>query len=85
MYLKEYWEEKIRLALLLPKLKLVKSLINNIDEYIDIAKDIPFIKYEKTKTFLNYLTSSEENFDWICWRIINLCYWMKLSNIDLII
>ena len=66
-----------------PEFELIKILIKDIDEYIDIAKEIPFLNYKNLKNYLYYLTKRKENFDWISWRIINFCYWFKINNLDI--
>ena len=57
--------------------------MQDIDEYIEIAKEIPFFDYKNLKKHLEYLTSSKKNFDWVAWRIINFCYWFKISKLDI--
>ena len=76
-------ERKDKLGFETPEFVLVKSLLEDIDQIIDIAKEIPFFNYKNLKNYLQFLTSDKKNFDWIAWRIINLCYWIKINKINI--
>ena len=79
----EIIQRKDKIGFETPEFELIKLLMKDIDEFIDIAKEIPFFNYKNLKNYLNYLTTSKENFDWVSWRIINFCYWFKINNLDI--
>ena len=81
---KEIILRKDKIGFATPEIELIKILMNDLDEYIDIAKDIPFFEYKNLKNYLKFLVRSNKNFDWIAWRIINFCYWFKINKLDII-
>ena len=79
----EIIQRKDKIGFQTPEFELIKILMNDIDEFIDIAKEIPFLNYKNLKKYLLFLIKSKKNFDWISWRIINFCYWFKINKLDI--
>lgn len=61
-----------------PELSWLKALAPQIDDWLAVAKEIPFLNHEKVVALVHDALAGKRRFSWQVWRLINFCRWMQL-------
>ena len=61
-----------------PELAWLQALAPQIDDWLAVAKEIPFLNHEKVVAMVHDTLAGKRRFTWQVWRLINFCRWMQL-------
>ena len=61
-----------------PELAWLQALAPQIDDWLAVAKEIPFLNHEKVVGMVHDTLAGKRRFTWQVWRLINFCRWMQL-------
>lgn len=61
-----------------PELVWLQALAPQIDDWLGVAKEIPFLNHEKVVAMVHDTLAGKRRFTWQVWRLINFCRWMQL-------
>jgi asparagine synthase (glutamine-hydrolysing) len=61
-----------------PELAWLQALAPQIDDWLAVAKEIPFLNHEKVVAMVHDTLAAKRRFTWQVWRLINFCRWMQL-------
>jgi len=61
-----------------PELAWLQALTPQIDDWLAVAKEIPFLNHEKVVAMVHDTLAGKRRFTWQVWRLINFCRWMQL-------
>ena len=61
-----------------PELAWLQALAPQIDDWLAVAKEIPFLNHEQVVTMVHDTLAGKRRFTWQAWRLINFCRWMQL-------
>jgi asparagine synthase (glutamine-hydrolysing) len=61
-----------------PELAWLQALAPQIDDWLVVAKEIPFLNHEKVVAMVHDTLAGKRRFTWQVWRLINFCRWMQI-------
>ena len=61
-----------------PELAWLQALAPQIDDWLAVAKEIPFLNHERVVAMVHDTLAGKRRFTWQVWRLINFCRWMQV-------
>jgi asparagine synthase (glutamine-hydrolysing) len=61
-----------------PELAWLQALAPQIDDWLAVAKEIPFLNHERVVAMVHDTLAGKRRFGWQVWRLISFCRWMQL-------
>ena len=78
----EILDRKDKIGFATPEQKWLRTLGNKTLEWMDAADELPFLKAEESKAEVKAIIGGEKPFSSQAWRLINLCRWAQIINLE---